>query len=76
LRGSKDKSDKTPIRDEGAASHVVSDVRGHKAILENFIQAIEQNGHPVCDAREGRKSIALIEAIYRASRNATGGGAN
>jgi len=76
LMGSKDKSDKTPIEDEGAASHVVSDVRGHKAILENFIQAIEQNGHPVCDAREGRKSIALMEAIYRASRNASGGGAN
>jgi predicted dehydrogenase len=76
LRGAKDESDKTPIKDEGAASHVVSDVRGHKAILENFIQAIEQNGHPVCDAREGRKSIALIEAIYRASRHATGGGAN
>jgi len=74
LRSSQETTAQHSIKDEGAASHVVNDVRGHKAILEDFIHAIEHNGTPACDAREGRKSIALIERIYRAARNSTGGG--
>jgi len=76
LRVPQTKLEKIAVRDEGAASHVVRDVRGHKAILEDFIQAIEQNRPPACDAREGRKSIALIESIYRAARTSASGGAN
>ena len=30
---------------------------------------IENNGTPACDGHEGRKSVALIEAIYRAARD-------
>jgi predicted dehydrogenase len=56
-------------KDEGAASPVVSDVRGHQAVLEDFIRAIENSGTPACDGHEGRKSVALIEAIYRAARD-------
>jgi UDP-N-acetyl-2-amino-2-deoxyglucuronate dehydrogenase len=57
------------VNDEGAASHVVTDVRGHQAVLEDFIRAIRDNGVPACDGYEGRRSIALIEAIYRAAQN-------
>jgi UDP-N-acetyl-2-amino-2-deoxyglucuronate dehydrogenase len=57
------------VNDEGAASHVVTDVRGHQAVLEDFIRAIRDNGVPACDGCEGRRSIALIEAIYRAAQN-------
>jgi predicted dehydrogenase len=74
LRASKGTTPQHSIKDEGAASHVVNDVRGHKAILEDFIHAVEHNGTPACDAREGRKSIALIERIYRTARNSTDGG--
>jgi UDP-N-acetyl-2-amino-2-deoxyglucuronate dehydrogenase len=49
-----------------ASSATVSDVRGHKAALEDFIQAIETNGTPRCSGIEGRKSVALVEAIYAA----------
>lgn len=59
---------KGAVNDEGAASHVVADVGGHRAILEDFIRAIESNGTPACSGTEGRRSIALIESIYRASR--------
>jgi predicted dehydrogenase len=59
----------TAPHDEGAATHVVTDVRGHQAVLEDFIRAIQQNGTPACDGQEGRRSIALIEAIYRSARN-------
>ncbi len=50
-----------------ATSPVVSDVRGHQSAIEDFIHAIEHNTQPICDGREGRRSVALVEAIYRAS---------
>jgi UDP-N-acetyl-2-amino-2-deoxyglucuronate dehydrogenase len=50
---------------EDTASPVVTDAEGHQAILEDFIRAIRENGTPICDGREGRRSIALIEEIYR-----------
>jgi len=44
---------------------VVSDFRGHQALFENFIQAVERDTTPICDGHDGRRSIALVEAIYR-----------
>jgi UDP-N-acetyl-2-amino-2-deoxyglucuronate dehydrogenase len=52
-----------------ASSAAVTDIRGHQKILEDFLHAIRTNTKPVCDGEEGRKSVALIEAIYRASRS-------
>src|SRR5450432_22302 len=34
-----------------ADSATVSDVRGHQAILEDFLRAIQQNSRPACDGR-------------------------
>jgi UDP-N-acetyl-2-amino-2-deoxyglucuronate dehydrogenase len=47
-----------------AFSPVVSDARGHQAVLEDFVRAIANNTKPSCDGAEGRRSIALVEAIY------------
>ena len=58
-----------PDENQSASSAVVSDVRGHQALFEDFRQAIEQDTVPICDGHEGRRSIALVEAIYRAARN-------
>jgi predicted dehydrogenase len=52
-----------------AASPTVSDIRGHQAALEDFLRAIETNGQPACNGREGRRSVALVEAIYAAARS-------
>jgi UDP-N-acetyl-2-amino-2-deoxyglucuronate dehydrogenase len=52
---------------ENTGSPVVTDFKGHQAIFEDFIRAIQENGIPMCDGREGKRSIALIEEIYRAS---------
>jgi predicted dehydrogenase len=41
----------------------------HQRIFEDFIQAIRTNGTPVCDAREARPSVAIIEAIYRSAKS-------
>jgi UDP-N-acetyl-2-amino-2-deoxyglucuronate dehydrogenase len=50
-----------------ASSAAVTDFRGHQAILEDFLRAIEHDTTPLCDGPQGRKSVALIEAIYRAA---------
>ena len=54
---------------QSASSAVVSDISGHRAVLEDFLRAIEQNGTPACDGYEGRRSVAVIEEIYRVARD-------
>ncbi|HEX3227625.1 MAG TPA: Gfo/Idh/MocA family oxidoreductase [Pyrinomonadaceae bacterium] len=51
-----------------ASSPIVSDVGGHRRLIEDFLRAIETNGRPVCDGPDGRRSVELIEAIYESSR--------
>jgi UDP-N-acetyl-2-amino-2-deoxyglucuronate dehydrogenase len=53
---------------QSSSSSAVSDFRGHQAVIEDFLLAIQQNRAPACDGLEGRRSIALIEAIYRAAK--------
>jgi len=56
--------------DENPSAHspVVSDVRGHSAVIEDFIRAIDTGSSPLCDGLEGRRSLALVRAIYESSR--------
>lgn len=54
-------------KNASASSAVVSDVSGHRRVLEDFIRAIETGSAPLCDGDEGRRSVALAEAIYRSS---------
>lgn len=62
------KATAAPDGNVSASSPVVSDFRGHQAVLEDFLKAIREDGTPLCDGREGRRSVALIEAIYRSSK--------
>jgi predicted dehydrogenase len=74
VRADLHKPDPTLIRDEPgdqdvrAASAAVNDIRGHQAAMEDFLRAIREHGKPACDGREGRRSTALVEAIYAAAR--------
>jgi len=51
-----------------ANSPVVSDVSGHRRLFEDFIRALETNERPLCDGLEGRRSLALVKAIYESSQ--------
>lgn len=51
-----------------ATSPIISDVSGHKRILEDFLRAIETDTKPICDGREGRRSVELVQAIYQSAR--------
>lgn len=53
---------------ESEASPVVADASAHRRIFEDFIRALTTGSAPACDGREGRRSVELIEAIYRSSR--------
>src|SRR6266566_4217141 len=62
-----------PPQDEGsgnasATSPVVSDVRGHARVLKAFVATMQRGTAPVCDGREGRRSVAMVEALYRSGR--------
>jgi predicted dehydrogenase len=54
---------------ESTASPVVSDCTPHQRVFEDFIRAIKTNSTPACDAREGRASVAIVEAVYRSARD-------
>jgi UDP-N-acetyl-2-amino-2-deoxyglucuronate dehydrogenase len=58
----------TKDENQSASSAAVSDFRGHQAVIEDFLAAIRQNRVSACDGLEGRRSIALIETIYRAAK--------
>jgi UDP-N-acetyl-2-amino-2-deoxyglucuronate dehydrogenase len=51
-----------------SSSPIVSDSRGHQAVLEDFLRAIRTNTRPRCDGPEGRRSLALVQATYDACR--------
>jgi UDP-N-acetyl-2-amino-2-deoxyglucuronate dehydrogenase len=60
-----------PDSNLSASSPVISDVRGHQWVLEDFMRAIQADSRPACDGREGRRSVAVVEAIYNAARTGT-----
>ena len=51
-----------------ASSPIVSDASGHQRVLEDLLDAIATGRRPRCDQREGRRSVAVVEAIYESSR--------
>jgi UDP-N-acetyl-2-amino-2-deoxyglucuronate dehydrogenase len=55
-------------RNANATSATVSDASGHRRVIADFLHALETGGAPLCDAREGRRSVELVEAIYRSAR--------
>ena len=59
----------TLVHEQDARPALVADASGHQRVFEDFISAVRNNGTPACDAREGRRSVALIEAIYESARH-------
>ncbi len=55
-------------RNPSSSSPTVSDVRGHRRILEDFLAAIATGAEPLCSGRDGRRSVELVQAIYESGR--------
>jgi predicted dehydrogenase len=70
LRGSGDPSAaKVAPPTIASSSPVVADASAHQRILEDFLDAIQSNRDPICDARDGRKSVAIVEGIYASAKD-------
>lgn len=59
----------TLTHEQEARPAVVADATPHQRMIEDFIRAIEWDVEPACNAREGRHSVAIVQAIYRSSRS-------
>ena len=55
------------VHEDPARPAAVADATPHRRVIEDFIDAVKTGGAPICDAREGRRSVALIDAIYRSA---------
>jgi UDP-N-acetyl-2-amino-2-deoxyglucuronate dehydrogenase len=51
-----------------ASSPQVGDVRGHRRVIENLLAAIASGEPLLCSGREGLRSVAVVQAIYRSAR--------
>jgi predicted dehydrogenase len=47
---------------------VVADATPHRRVVEDFVEALRTGRRPACDGREGRRSVAVVTAIYESSR--------
>jgi predicted dehydrogenase len=53
---------------ESASSHLVSDATPHRRIFEDFVRALQEGTRPICDGREGKRSVDLVRALYTSAR--------
>ena len=51
----------------GSSNPAAISHEGHARQLADFVQAIETDGTPLVDGREGRKAVEVIQAIYRSA---------
>ncbi len=68
LQGLTETAETPAARTLSESTPVVSDVAGHRAILEDFVRAVEDGREPVCSGREARRSLELVLAMYESSR--------
>jgi UDP-N-acetyl-2-amino-2-deoxyglucuronate dehydrogenase len=52
-----------------AASPVVNDPSAHRRVIEDFLDALDRGRPPRVDLKEGRRSVAVVRAIYESSRD-------
>jgi predicted dehydrogenase len=53
----------------GAADPAAIGHHGHAMLLQDFVDAIRKDRAPAIDGREGRKSVEIILAIYKAAQS-------
>jgi UDP-N-acetyl-2-amino-2-deoxyglucuronate dehydrogenase len=54
-----------------ATTAVVSDMRSHQRVIENFVAAVHDGVPLLCDGDDGRRSVAVVEALYRSAKTGT-----
>jgi UDP-N-acetyl-2-amino-2-deoxyglucuronate dehydrogenase len=57
------------VHEDPPRAAAVADAAPHRRVLQDFIDAVRTGRRPACDGREGRRSVAVVEAIYRSARS-------
>jgi predicted dehydrogenase len=57
----------TAVHEDPPRPATVADATPHQRVFEDFIDAIGSGRAPICDGLDGRRSVAVIEAIYRSA---------
>lgn len=52
----------------GASDPMAIDYSGHTRNIRDFLDAVEHARTPAIDGREGRKAVAIVEAIYESAK--------
>jgi predicted dehydrogenase len=47
---------------------IVADATPHRRVVADFVEALRDGRRPACDGREGRRSVAVVTAMYESSR--------
>lgn len=68
LRDPQEDGEEKAEASSGASRPMDINAAGHSAQFQDFANAIRDQRAPLVDGREGRRSVALIEAIYRSAR--------
>ena len=61
-------STREPVAAGGGASPTGIGAVGHTRLLEDFVAAIREERDPLAPGREGRRSLALVLAVYEAAQ--------
>ncbi|MBA3707974.1 MAG: Gfo/Idh/MocA family oxidoreductase [Planctomycetes bacterium] len=69
LRSPTDARPDLPAGGDSRAGTAAVDADGHRLVFEDFLAAIASGRPPRCDGSEGRRSIALVEALYESARS-------
>jgi UDP-N-acetyl-2-amino-2-deoxyglucuronate dehydrogenase len=70
IQGVKQKSEEifADEKSDGASDPMAISIEGHLAQYQDFINAVHENREPLVNGIEGRKSLEIVTAIYRSSR--------
>jgi len=70
IQGVKQKSEEilADEKSDGASDPMAISSEGHLAQYQDFINAVHENREPLVNGIEGRKSLEIVMAIYRSSR--------
>jgi len=52
---------------DGSSNAMAIDCEGHRRVMEDFALAIQEGRKPKVDGEEGRRSLELVDAIYRSA---------
>jgi len=71
LRAGSEEPEQASQANARGASAVVADASPHRRVVEDFVESLRDGRAPACSGQEGRRSVAVVTAIYESARRGT-----